>query len=252
MVIFASNGDLIVQRRNTDACQWLEYTALQVLQYCKETAGRNKRLYDLRGVMVCNMAGDLKDFVKGYLEVKDNKRNNYRDHISSSMIVAIRDALDAFGRVYESGSARKCVERLEEEFRTLFKYEKVVRVLLEKLSSEGMFVVSRCDSASTSSVYFDLDYGTLTKVRVSDHYVDYDGIQLLIVSSIPEEAGKNGVYFVKEDYDQAGIEKVVGFIYQRLVNEKTSAVASMYKEYLKGIRDKYKDENQNYKMVQGI
>lgn len=247
MVIFASNGDLIVQGRNKEACQWLEYSALQVLQYCKETKDRKNRLYDLRGTMVCYMAGDLKEFVKEYIS-ENRKKKNYENHVSSSMIIAIHDALEIFSEVYNSMSSKKYTLRLEQAFPVMFKYKRVVDLLMEKLVAAD-FYVYRCDSASSSSVYFDIDYGKLSPIRVSDHYVEYEGIQLLVMEEKPEEAGSNGVYHIKTDFNQESMEKVVDFIVQRLVSERFSVYRSQYAEYLKSVKDAYKDKNVKYQEV---
>lgn len=246
MVIFTSK-ELIVQRKNVDACQWLEYTAMLVQQYCKETADRRKRLYDLRGVEICNMAGDLKDFVKGYWNV-DTKKAVYANNISSSMIIAIHDALKLFGEVYDSGSSKSCAQKLESLFPAMFKYKKVVDVLLSKLK-EQKFCVCRSDSASTSSVYLNIDYNSLSKIRISDHYVPFEGLQLLLSEEKPKEAGTKGVFHIKPDYEDAMISRVEDFIVSRLVSERSSLLESKYKEMLNSIKSDYKDQNPNYQEV---
>lgn len=246
MVIFTSK-ELIVQRKNVEACQWLEYTAMLVLQYCKETAGRKKRLYDVRGVEICQMAGDLKEFVKGYQNV-DTTKVSYANNVSSSMIVAIHDALEIFGNVYDSGSSKSCAQKLEALFPVMFKYKKIVDLLLSKFKEED-FCVCRCDSASTSSVYFDIDYNKLSKVRVSDHYVDYNGIQILVVDSKPKEAGSNGVYHICDDFSEESTNKVLDFVVQRLVGERNKLIESQYKEMLGSVKSAYKNENPQYKEV---
>lgn len=247
MVVFSSNGDLIVQRRNVDACQWLEYTAMLVTQYCKETSGRNKRLYDLRGVEICNMAGDLKEFVKGYFS-RSGKRCNYSNNMSSSMILAIHDALDIFGDVYNSGSSKKYAQRLEEGFPVMFKYKRIVDLLIAKLQDHDFYLM-RCDSASTSSVYLDIDYNNLPKIRVSDHYVEYEGIQIILSEERPEEAGKNGVYHILPEFSDDLVGKILDFAVQRLVNERYAQFKAQYNEKVLAMRSSYKADNPKYQEV---
>ena len=44
MVSFVSNGDLVVQQKNCEACQYLEFFAISITQYCKETRNRERQI----------------------------------------------------------------------------------------------------------------------------------------------------------------------------------------------------------------
>ena len=156
MVTFPSNGDIIVQQKNCQACQYIEYFAICVKQYCKETINRDKRLYDLRGVVISTMANDLKEFVKGYLE-RDGKKKNYEDHITMSMIQNIVEALEIFGEVYDSASTKKCAKLLRDRYPEVFIYSEIVNMVISVLKKNN-FIVSSYASSSTSSVYLDIDY----------------------------------------------------------------------------------------------
>lgn len=247
MVIFTSSGDMIVQRKNVDACQWIEYSAMLVKQYCKETQNRDNRIYDLRGVSICNMAGDLKEFVKGYLSCSSTK--NFNNHISSSLITEVHDALEIFSEVYNSGSSKKYAEKLEEEFPAMFKYMRIVNMLLSELVKRGI-VVTQHISASSSSVYLDLDYKNLTSIRISDHYTEYDGFQLIMADERPAEAGSGGVYNVKPSFTDEEVMKVIGFIVNRVSGEREAKCRSQYIEYLKSRKAQYKEENPNFQGVE--
>lgn len=156
MVTYTENGDIILHQKNEIACQYLEYYAINVIQYCKETMKRDKRLYDLRGIVISNMANDLKEFVKGYMERKD-KRKNYEQNLTASLIEDVVEAMSLFGSVYNSLSFKKCSELLKEEFPQVFLYKDIVQKLVSALKKSN-FIVLRSESASTSSVYFDIDY----------------------------------------------------------------------------------------------
>lgn len=248
MVVFSSNGDLIVQQRNCQACQYLEYSAMLVEQYCKETKNRGKRLYDTRGVVISLMANDLKDFVKGYIERKDKKKN-YDSNVSASMIESITKALDIFGDVYNSCSCKKCSESLKKEFPYVFLYEGILSMLLDKLKANS-FTVTRCDSASTSSIYLDIDYGNLTPIRVSDHVSEgYNGVQIILLKSGSSKINIKDVYSVREEYMEHDTGKVVEFIVGRLRKDRSAMVMAKYFEDLREQRSKYKDENARYQGV---
>lgn len=248
MVTFPSNGDIIVQQRNCVACQYIEYYAICVKQYCKETMNREKRLYDLRGVVISNMANDLKEFVKGYLE-RENKKKNYEDHISMSMIQNVVEALEIFGDVYDSVSTKKCAKMLRDRYPGVFIYGEIVNTVVTTLKKNN-FIVSRYESSSTSSIYLDIDYKALMSIRISDHYKEnFDGIQILFGKIKDERAGSDNIYFIREDQMSHDLEKVVGFVKTSLSHQKSMVAKKKYAEFLTTQRTSYKEENSNYKEV---
>lgn len=249
MVAYSSNGDIIVQQKNDIACQYLEYYALSVIQYCKETMKRDKRLYDLRGIVISNMANDLKDFVKGYVERKDKKKN-YEQNLTASFIENVVEALSVFGSVYNSGSFKKYSEVLKNEFPQVFLYKDIIQKLVTELKRSN-FIVLRSESASTSSVYFDIDYKNLMSIRVSDHYKEsFDGIQIIFCKTKHEKAGSNYVYCIREDYFTHDLNSVTSFVIQNLRYQKQQIANKQYLELVQNSKTLYKDENSRYQEVE--
>lgn len=248
MVTFPSNGDIIVQQKNCSACQYIEYFAICVKQYCKETQNRDKRLYDLRGVAISSMANDLKEFVKGYLE-REGKKKNYEDHISMSMIQNVVEALEIFGDLYDSVSAKKCAKMLRDRYPEVFIYGEIVNNIISVLKKNN-FIVTSYMSSSTSSVYLDIDYKTLMSIRISDHFKErYDGIQVLFGKLKDERAGSDNIYFIREDQMSHDLNKVVEFIKISLSYQKSIIAKKKYAVFLQTQKTSYKEENSSYKEV---
>lgn len=248
MVTIASNGDLIVQQKNLPACQYIEYYAICVKQYCKETMNRDKRLYDLRGVVISTMANDLKEFVKVHL-ARGSKKKNYNNHISMSMIQNVVEALEIFGDLYDSVSSKNCAKMLRDNYPEVFVYGEIVNTVITTLKKNN-FVVSQRKSASTSSVYLDIDYKTLMSVRISDHYrQDWEGIQIIFGKIKDEHTGSNSIYFVREDQIKHDLPKVVSFVKTTLCYYKNIIARKKYEEYISNQKASYKEENSEYKEV---
>lgn len=249
MVTYTANGDIILNQKNEIACQYLEYYAINVIQYCKETMKRDKRLYDLRGIVISNMANDLKEFVKGYMERKD-KRKNYEQNLTASLIEDVVEALSLFGSVYNSLSFKKCSELLKEEFPQVFLYKDIVQKLVSALKKSN-FIVLRSESASTSSVYFDIDYKNLSSIRVSDHYKEsWDGIQIIFSKTRHEKAGSNSIYCVREDYFNHDLEIVVQLVIKNLKFQKQRLANKQYLELIQSSKSGYKEANSKYQEVE--
>lgn len=248
MITFTTNGELVVQQRNVQACQQLEYTAMLVTQYCKETKNRDKRLYDLRGVMISAYANDLKDFVKGYIE-REGKKRVYEHNVSASMLEHIAEALEIFGDVYDAGSFKTCAKHLKEQYPQVFMYSGIISKLSEVLKSSG-FVVTKCESTSTSSVYLDVDYKNLSSIRISDHKSnEFKGIQILMSKGAHPDAGKNGIFCIREEEAEHDLEKVIEFVSNRLRYERNAIMQAQYQEALKKQKPQYKEDNDQYKGV---
>lgn len=248
MVNILSNGGLVVQQKDLVACQYIEYYALCVKQYCKETVNRDSRLYDLRGVVISNMANDLKDFVKQFLSKKDKKFSN-RNNVSISMISNIVEALEIFGGLYNSGSCKKWAGALKEEYSGVFAYSNIVNIFIQTIIDNG-FVVTKCESSSTSSIYLDIDYGSLLSVRISDHYSeDFKGIQVIYNKEKHEKAGTENIYSIREDYKDHDMKKVLSFVLQSLKYQKNKLARKKYEEFISKSKNEYMKENSQYKVV---
>lgn len=246
-VVYASNGEVILTHRGLQACQQLEFSAILVSQYCKETKNRNDRLYDLRGVVISAMANDLKEFVKG---IQDNKSKLLKHGItiSASMVENIHEALILFGDLYDSGSCKKYALKLKELFPEVFKYKFVVDSLISAINQNG-FKISRSDSASSSSIYLDIDYKSISSIRISDHYNEFEGMQLLLCKSKPEQAGGNGVFYVLEDNIENSLKSAVSYIMNSLIWQRDNIAKAFYMEQVNKKKSKYKEENNKFKEV---
>lgn len=248
MVSFVSNGDLVVQQKNCEACQYLEFFAISITQYCKETRNREGRLYDARGIAISNMANDLKSFVKGYIE-RDCKKKNYENNVSVSMLINITEALDIFGEVYNSGSCKKYANILKEKHYSIFLYRDIVDSVISSLKKAN-FIVTRCDSGSTSSVYLDVDYGMLQQIRISDHYrPDFNGIQLIMCDEKIAEAGSNSVYYLRTESVEHDLNKVIGYMICSLKYSKNKIANLKYLESVKERKSIYKEESTKFQEV---
>lgn len=248
MITFTSSGELVVQQRNLQACQELEFTAMLVTQYCKETKNRDKRLYDLRGVMISAYADDLKEFVKGYIE-REGKKRVYENHVSASMLEHIAEAMEIFGEVYDAVSFKNCAKQLKNHFPQVFMYNGVISRLFDVLKENG-FVVTKCDSTSTSSIYLDVDYKNLSPIRISDHKSkEFQGIQILMSKGSHPDAGKDNIYCIREEDVEHDLEKVSEFVANRLRIERSKIMQKQYADALKDQKTKYKEDNTQYKGV---
>lgn len=247
MVEFEENGDIVISQNGLSACQYLEYYAMCITQYCKETADRNKRRYDLRGIVISNMANDLKSFVTGYQENKC--KGNSEVNLTSTMIEGISDALEIFGKVYESECCLEYSRYLREEFHCVFRYREFTNKLTESLKGNG-FIVSMSESASTDSMYLDIDYGNLMSVRISDHLnKSYEGIQVIFCDERLVECGTNYVYCIRKDYYKHDLMKVISFVLQNLRYQKSQIANKQYLELVKASKSLYKTSNTRFREV---
>ena len=249
-IINTSQGDLIVQSKNLDACQMLEYYAMCVIRFCKETQNRQERLIDIQGIAVSHMADDLKEFSKTYLGEKCNSKN-FGLNVSAHLIEKTVDALEIFGGLYNSASCKKQAEKWKEAYPLLFKFRDITKQVIEKLCGSG-FVLNSKTSASSSSVYIDVDYKGLSSIRISDHLSNgFDGIQILLVDGErPVLTNKLGyAYSVRMSDYEHDLEKVLEYVIGILARQRTELNRILYSKALEGKRDEYRSANPEYKSV---
>ena len=250
-VTFASNGDLILNERNLEACTMLEYYAVTITQYCKETSNRDVKVYDLKGTAVSHMANDLKEFAKGYME-RDGKRKNYGNNVSSAMLMHITEALEVFGNSYNSGSCKSTAKALKEKYADAFKFAEIVDAFTRDLLERG-FRVSICRSVSSSSMYLDVDYKRGKSIRISDHVSkDFEGFQVIFAKKRPPESGANGIYSISEENTTHDLEAVKGYIIKSLEYERANAGRKLYMADLSNYKSAYKNSNPNYRSVDAL
>lgn len=249
-IINTSQGDLIVQSKNLDACQMLEYYAMCVSRFCKETQNRQERLQDLQGIVVCHMAEDLKDFTKTYLSEKCSVKN-FERNVSAQLIDRIVDALEIFGELYNSASCKKQAEKWKEAYPLLFKFRDITKHIIGKLREAG-FILHSKSSASSSSVYIDVDYESLSSIRISDHQSNsFDGIQILLIDGErPVMNNKVGyAYSVRMSDFEHDLEKVTGYIIGILGRQRTELNRILYSKALEEKKKEYHSANPEYKSV---
>lgn len=247
-VTFASNGDLVLNERNLEACNMLEYYAVTVIQYCKETSNRDLKVYDLKGTAVSHMANDLKEFAKGYID-RDGKKKNYDNYASASMLRNITNALEMFGESYNSGSCKSAAKAMKEKYSNAFMFEDIVSAFTKSLLDK-QFRVSMCRSVSSSSIYLDIDYKRVGSIRISDHVSkDYKGYQVIFGKKRCAESGSNGIYSICESTMSHDLDAVKGYIIKNLEYERVLKGRELYKSDLGNYKNEYKTSNPNYRSL---
>ena len=247
-ILNTSQGDLIVQSKNLDACQMLEYYAMCVIRFCKETQNRQERLQDLQGIVVCHMADDLKEFTKTYLNEKCSVKN-FERNVSAQLIEKIVDALEIFGELYNSASCKKQAEKWKEAYPKLFKFRAVTNHVVEKLCDAGFILYSK-SSVSSSSVYIDVDYESLSSIRISDHQsTTFEGIQIILTDGErPVMNNKIGyAYSVRVSDFEHDLEKVMGYVTGILSRQRTEINRILYSKSLEEKKKEYHSANPEYK-----
>ena len=247
-VTFASNGDLVLNERNLEACNMLEYYAVTIIQYCKETSNRDSKVYDLKGTAVSHMANDLKEFAKGYME-REDKKKNYDNYVSASMLRNITNALEVFGESYNSGSCKSTAKAMKEKYSNAFMFADIVYAFTKDLLDK-QFRVSMCRSVSSSSIYLDIDYKRMRSIRISDHVSrGFEGYQVIFGKKRCAESGSNGIYSICESTMEHDLDAVKGYIIKNLEYERVSRGRELYKTDLGNYRNEYKTSNPNYRSL---